>query len=397
MQITHYQRLTQSACSPLAARTLSILLTIRGLHSTDVVVKFNCDNDEKLVILLVFKNQQILHIMTLIESIIARAKSNKQRIVLPESLEERTLTAADKALADEIAEIILIGNRDEIFALAEKLGLKNIDKATIIDPATSEKTAEYTNLLYELRKNKGMTPEKAAQLVLDPLYFGCLIIKSGDADGQISGALSTTGETLRPALQIIKCAPGITCVSGAMLMITQTPEYGENGVLVVGDVAVTPMPDAAQLAQIAVCTAQTAKSVAGFADPKVAMLSFSTMGSAKHEVVDKVIEATKLARELDPALKVEGELQADAALVASVGQKKAPGSEIAGHANVLVFPCLEVGNIAYKLVQRLGNADAIGPILQGIARPVNDLSRGCSVDDIYKMVAITACQAMDAK
>ena len=335
--------------------------------------------------------------MTLIESIIARAKSNKQRIVLPESLEERTLTAADMALADEIAEIILIGNREEIFALAEKLGLKNIDKATIIDPATSEKTAEYANLLYELRKSKGMTPEKAAQQVLDPLYFGCLIIKSGDADGQISGALSTTGETLRPALQIIKCAPGISCVSGAMLMITQTPQYGENGVLVVGDVAVTPMPDAAQLAQIAVCTAQTAKSVAGFADPKVAMLSFSTLGSAKHEVVDKVIEATKLAKELEPALKVEGELQADAALVASVGQKKAPGSEIAGHANVLVFPCLEVGNIAYKLVQRLGNADAIGPILQGIARPVNDLSRGCSVDDIYKMVAITACQAMDAK
>ena len=335
--------------------------------------------------------------MTLIESIIARAKSNKQRIVLPESLEERTLTAADMALADEIAEIILIGNREEIFALAEKLGLKNIDKATIIDPVTSEKTAEYANLLYELRKSKGMTPEKAAQQVLDPLYFGCLIIKSGDADGQISGALSTTGETLRPALQIIKCAPGISCVSGAMLMITQTPQYGENGVLVVGDVAVTPMPDAAQLAQIAVCTAQTAKSVAGFADPKVAMLSFSTLGSAKHEVVDKVIEATKLAKELDPSLKIEGELQADAALVPSVGQKKAPGSEIAGHANVLVFPCLEVGNIAYKLVQRLGNADAIGPILQGIARPVNDLSRGCSVDDIYKMVAITACQAMDAK
>ena len=335
--------------------------------------------------------------MTLIESIIARAKSNKQRIVLPESLEERTLTAADMALADEIAEIILIGNREEIFALAEKLGLKNIDKATIIDPATSEKTAEYANLLYELRKSKGMTPEKAAQQVLDPLYFGCLIIKSGDADGQISGALSTTGETLRPALQIIKCAPGISCVSGAMLMITQTPQYGENGVLVVGDVAVTPMPDAAQLAQIAVCTAQTAKSVAGFADPKVAMLSFSTLGSAKHEVVDKVIEATKLAKELDPSLKIEGELQADAALVPSVVQKKAPGSEIAGHANVLVFPCLEVGNIGYKLVQRLGNADAIGPILQGIARPVNDLSRGCSVDDIYKMVAITACQAMDAK
>jgi phosphate acetyltransferase len=335
--------------------------------------------------------------MALIESIIARAKANKQRIVLPESLEERTLTAADKSLADDIADIILIGNPDEIFALADKLGLKNIGKATIIDPATCEKTEEYAQLLFQLRQKKGMTIEKAREQVLDPLYFGCLIIKSGDADGQISGALSTTGDTLRPALQIIKCAPGITCVSGAMLMITQTPQYGEEGVLVMGDVAVTPMPDAAQLAQIAVCTAQTAKSVAGFADPRVAMLSFSTKGSAKHEVVDKVVEATRLAKELDPTLKVDGELQADAALVPSVGQKKAPGSEIAGKANVLVAPCLEVGNIAYKLVQRLGNADAIGPILQGIARPVNDLSRGCSVDDIYKMVAITACQAMDAK
>ena len=335
--------------------------------------------------------------MALIDQIIARAKSNKQRIVLPESLEERTITAADKALADEIADIILIGNKDEILAYADKLGLKNIAKATIIDPATSEKTAEYTNLLYELRKSKGMTPEQAASLVQNPLYFGCLIIKNGDADGQISGALSTTGETLRPALQIIKCAPGITCVSGAMLIITQTPQYGEDGVLVVGDVAVTPMPDAGQLAQIAVCTAQTAKSVAGFADPRVAMLSFSTKGSAKHEVVDKVVEATKLAKELNPELKIDGELQSDAALVPSVGAKKAPGSDIAGKANVLVFPNLEVGNIAYKLVQRLGNADAIGPILQGIARPVNDLSRGCSVDDIYKMVAITACQAMDAK
>ena len=335
--------------------------------------------------------------MTLIESIVARAKSKKQRIVLPESLEERTIKAADKAIGDDIAEIILIGNKDKIFAKAAELGLKNIGKATIIDPATSEKTAEYTNLLYELRKNKGMTPEQAAALVQNPLYFGCLIIKSGDADGQISGALSTTGETLRPALQIIKCAPGITCVSGAMLMITQTPQFGENGVLVMGDVAVTPAPDAGQLAQIAVCTARTAKSVAGFAEPRVAMLSFSTKGSAKHEVVDKVVEATKLAKELDPELKIDGELQADAALVPSVGTKKAPGSDIAGKANVLVLPNLEVGNISYKLVQRLGGADAIGPILQGIARPVNDLSRGCSVDDIYKMVAITACQAMDAK
>ena len=334
--------------------------------------------------------------MSLIDNIIARAKSNRQRIVLPESLEERTITAADKALADEIADIILIGDRGEILALADRLGLKNIGKATIIDPKTSEKTEEYAQLLFQLRQKKGMTIEKAHELVMDPLYFGYLIIKSGDADGQISGALSTTGETLRPALQIIKCAPGISCVSGAMLMITQTPEFGDNGVLVMGDVAVTPMPDANQLAQIAVCTAQTAKSVAGL-DPKVAMLSFSTKGSAKHEVVDKVIEATRLAKEMDPELKIDGELQADAALVPSVGKKKAPGSEIAGEANVLVVPCLEVGNIAYKLVQRLGRADAIGPILQGIARPVNDLSRGCSVDDIYKMVAITACQAMDAK
>lgn len=335
--------------------------------------------------------------MSLIESIIARARSNRQRIVLPESFEERTITAADRALADGLADIILIGNREKVLAYAGSLGLKHIAEATIIDPATSKKTEEYAQLLFQLRQKKGMTLEKAREVVLDPLYFGCLIIKSGDADGQISGALSTTGETLRPALQIIKCAPGITCVSGAMLLITQTPQYGEEGVLVVGDVAVTPMPDANQLAQIAVCTAQTAKSVAGFADPRVAMLSFSTKGSASHEVVDKVVEATALAKEMAPALKIDGELQADAALVPSVGQKKAPGSEIAGKANVLVFPCLEVGNIAYKLVQRLGQADAIGPILQGIARPVNDLSRGCSVDDIYKMIAITACQAMDAE
>lgn len=335
--------------------------------------------------------------MDLLQQIVERAKSNKQRIVLPEATEERTLRAADKVLADELANIILIGNPEEINKLAAEWSLQNIGKATIIDPENNPKSEEYATLLAELRKKKGMTIEQARELVKNPLYLGCMIIKTEGADGQISGALSTTGDTLRPALQIIKCSPGITCVSGAMLLITKQPQYGENGVVVMGDVAVTPMPDADQLAQIAVCTAQTAKSVAGFADPKVAMLSFSTKGSAKHEVVDKVVEATKLAKERCPELKVDGELQADAALVPSVGSKKAPGSDIAGNANVLVVPCLEVGNIAYKLVQRLGDAIAIGPILQGIARPVNDLSRGCSVDDIYYMVAITACQAMDAK
>lgn len=335
--------------------------------------------------------------MDLVQQIIERAKNNKQRIVLPEAEEERTLKAADMVLRDGIADLILIGNPAKVEAMCKEYGLEHIGKATLIDPENNPKSEEYAQLLTELRAKKGMTIEKARELVKNPLYLGCMIIKTEGADGQISGALSTTGDTLRPALQIIKCAPGITCVSGAMLLITKQPQYGENGILVVGDVAVTPMPDAGQLAQIAVCTAQTAKSVAGFTDPRVAMLSFSTKGSASHEVVDKVVEATRMAKEMAPELKIDGELQADAALVPAVGAKKAPGSDIAGKANVLVFPNLEVGNIGYKLVQRLGDAVAIGPILQGIARPVNDLSRGCSVEDIYYLVAITACQAMDAK
>ncbi len=335
--------------------------------------------------------------MTLIESIFARAKSNRQRIVLPESLEDRTITAADRAIADGLADIVLIGSETEIMAKAAELGLKHIGGATIVDPATSPDTERYAEYFYELRKNKGMTLEKAREQMKDPLYFGCMIIKSGNADGQISGALSTTGDTLRPALQIIKCTPGISCVSGCMLMVTKTPQYGDNGILLYGDIAVTPVPDAGQLAQIAYCTAQTAKSVAGIENPRIAMLSFSTKGSAKHEVVDKVVEATRIAKETYPELAIDGELQADAALVPAVAAKKAPGSEIAGHANVLIFPNLEAGNIGYKLSQRLAGADAIGPILQGIARPVNDLSRGCSVDDVYKMIAITACQAMDTK
>ena len=334
--------------------------------------------------------------MDLISQIVERAKANKQRIVLPEGTEERTLKAANQILTDGVADLILLGNPNEIMELAKEWGLGNIHKATIIDPENNPKQKEYAELLCELRKKKGMTIEEARKLVVNPLYLGCLIIKAGDADGQLAGARNTTGDVLRPALQIIKTAPGITCVSGAMLMLTHAPECGDNGVLVMGDVAVTPVPDANQLAQIAICTAQTAKAVAGI-DPRVAMLSFSTKGSAKHEVVDKVVEALNIAKGLAPELKIDGELQADAALVQKVGASKAPGSEIAGKANVLVVPSLEVGNISYKLVERLGHATAIGPILQGIARPVNDLSRGCSIDDVYKMIAITANQAIASK
>ena len=335
--------------------------------------------------------------MDFLQDIVERAKSYKQRIVLPEATEERTLRAADRAIGDELAEIILIGNPDVILELANKWGLKHIDKATIIDPLNHPKAEEYAELLTELRKRKGMTIEKARELVKNPLYLGCLIIKTEGADGQISGAESTTGDTLRPALQIIKCSPQVSVVSGAMVLITKETQYGDNGVLVMGDVAVTPSPTSDQLAQIAYCTAETAKAVAGIEDPRVAMLSFSTKGSANHELVNRVTEATRLAHEYYPQLNVDGELQADAALVPDVAATKAPDSPIAGKANVLVVPNLEVGNIGYKLVQRLEDAIAIGPILQGIARPVNDLSRGCSIDDIYYMIAITACQAHQAK
>ncbi len=334
--------------------------------------------------------------MDLIEEIFARAKADKQRIVLPEGTEERTLKAADQLLKEEVADIILLGNPGEINMLAESFGLQNISKATLINPKDNPKKEEYTHLLFDLRKSKGLTIEQAAELVENPLYFACLMIKNGDADGEVAGAQNTTGNVLRPALQIIKTSPGISVVSGAFLMFTQTKQYGKDGLLVFADCAVTPNPTANQLAEIAISTAQTAKALTG-EEPRVAMLSFSTKGSAKDPLADKVIEATKIAKEMAPGLSIDGELQADAALVASVAANKAPGSEVAGKANVLVFPNLEVGNISYKLVQRLGEADAIGPILQGMAAPVNDLSRGCSVDDVYKMVAITANQAIVEK
>ena len=334
--------------------------------------------------------------MEILKRFIETAKSNPQRIVLPEGDEPRTLKAADRIIGDGIAKIILLGQSDKILALAKENGLKNIERATIIDPQKSADAERYTDLLFELRKNKGLTREQAVELVKDTLYFGCLMIKSGDADGELAGARNTTGNVLRPALQIVKTQPGISVISGAMLMFCKEKAYGEDGFLLVADVAVMPNPTAQELAQIAVCTGRTMKNMIGI-EPKVAMLSFSTKGSAQHEFVDRVVEATGIAQQMAPELKIDGELQADAALVPSVGKFKAPGSPVAGEANVLVFPALEIGNIAYKMVERLGGAVSVGPVLQGMAAPINDLSRGCSVDDIYYMTAITANQAITAK
>lgn len=334
--------------------------------------------------------------MELLDHIKQNARKHFMRIVLPEGYEERTIKAADIAIQEGLAQIILIGDPAEINSHAAKLGLKNLSKAKIVNPESHDKKNHYIDIMVELRKSKGMTKEEASKLIEDPLYLGALMIKNGDADGEVSGADHATGDVLRPAFHYVKTAPGISVVSGAFIMILPEKSFGENGVIIFADGAVHPNPNEKELAEIAIATAHTARAIAGF-EPRIAMLSFSTKGSAKHEMVDKVVNATRLAKEMAPDLQIDGELQADAALIDAIGKSKAPGSPIAGKANVLIFPDLNSGNIAYKLVQRLAHAEAIGPILQGMAAPINDLSRGCSVNDIVSMIAITSNQAAGLK
>ncbi len=332
--------------------------------------------------------------MSMIEKVYAKARADVKRIVLPEGEEERTLLAAAKLKAEGLAEPILLGKEETIRREAARVGA-DLRGLTLLDPETSEKTEAYADALYELRKAKGLTREAAADLARDPMYYGILMVKLGDADGLVSGAVHTTGDMLRPALQIIKTRPGIHIVSSSFLMNCPNHDLGDDGLLVYADCIVNPCPTAEELAEIAVTSAHTAHDLCGVEVPRVAMLSFSTKGSASHELVTKVQKAVALAHELDPDLLLDGELQPDAALVPEVGAKKAPGSAVAGRANVLIFPDLQSGNIGYKLTQRIGGAEAYA-VLQGLAKPCNDLSRGCSVQDIVNTAALTAVQAQAA-
>lgn len=329
--------------------------------------------------------------MKLMENIWAMAKSDPKRIVLPEGEEDRTIIASEKIIKNAIAKITLIGREKIILEKAKKLKV-NIEGANIIDPEKSNKLDEYIQKFYELRKKKGMTLDKAVKIVRDPLYFATMMVKEDDADGMVSGAVHTTSDLLRPGLQIIKTAPGVSLVSSVFIMMIPNCEYGDNGMLLFSDCAVNPNPTSEQLASIAITTAETAKWLCNM-EPKVALLSFSTMGSAEHELVDKVRNAVAIAKKQKPDLLIDGELQLDASIVRKVAEQKAPNSKVAGRANILIFPDLQAGNIGYKLVQRFAKSEAIGPICQGFAKPINDLSRGCSSDDIVNVVAVTAVQA----